>query len=373
MNIEGNLILAWKWTKLASIGIVGGVLLLALLGIELETRRSGATKESSVSKNLPVDDVNLEDFDKLFVGDLAEAEKNLRALLPRAEALDDKSIYMQILSQIALAQAVQKQFDAAHQTLDRAEKRLTPESHLAKVRILTERGRVFWQSGNIEAARPLLEQSFKLSAQHHFDYHTANAAHLIAIITMNADDKIKWNTIAIDLAQHSESMRAREWLGSLYHNLGQAYLEAKQYENALTTLTKAEEFREQEGYAPNIRVAKWAVARALRLLDRSDEALRILLPLINEYDAMAQQSKFDMPIEVLPSVRGLVYEELAEIYASNAKTSGLSEDVNDATARNFARMAYEDLSKDEWFKKLEFGRLDRLSQLKQGKQSSEDI
>ena len=57
----------------------------------------------------------LEDFDKLFVGDIAEAEKNLRSLLPRAKALKDKSIYLQILSQIALAQAVQKNFDVAEE------------------------------------------------------------------------------------------------------------------------------------------------------------------------------------------------------------------------------------------------------------------
>ena len=64
----------------------------------------------------------LEDFDKLFVGDIAEAEKNLRSLLPRAKSLKDKSIYLRILSQIALAQAVQKNFDVAHETLDLAEK-----------------------------------------------------------------------------------------------------------------------------------------------------------------------------------------------------------------------------------------------------------
>ena len=304
---------------------------------------------------MATDEISLEDFDKIFVGDLADAEKNLRALLPRAEVLDDKSIYMQILSQIALAQAVQKQFDAAHASLDQAEMYLTTGSHLAKVRILTERGRIFWQSGNIEAAQPLLEQAYNLSAQHAFDYHTANAAHLVAIIVTNTDDKIRWNTIAIDLAQQSESMRAREWLGSLYNNLGQAYLAANQYEDALITLKKAEEYRIQEGYAPNIRVAKWAVARALRLLNSSDEALSLLLPLMEEYDLMVQQSTLDMPFEILPSVRGLVYEELAEIYA--AKRDGV-------TAKNFARLAYEDLSKDDWFKKLEFGRLARLKQLK---------
>ena len=56
------------------------------------------------------EEFRLENFDKLFVGDIAETEKNLRVLLPQAEAQEDKSTYLQILSQIALVQAVKKKF-----------------------------------------------------------------------------------------------------------------------------------------------------------------------------------------------------------------------------------------------------------------------
>jgi hypothetical protein len=90
------------------------------------------------------------------------------------------------------------------------------------------------------------------------------------------------------------------------------------------------------------------MARALRLLDRCEESLSILLPLVNEYDAMIKSGKLDMPAEILPFVRGLIYEELAEIYGTKAK--------------DFSKKAYEDLSKDEWFKKLEPARLERLKQ-----------
>jgi len=217
------------------------------------------------------------------------------------------------------------------------------------VRILLERGRVFWQSGNIKAARPLFETSFELAQKYHFDEHTCNAAHLVAIIAETPEEKIKWNEIAIELAEHSQVTRAHAWLGSLYHNMGQAYIEEKQYEKALQTFQKTLGFREKEGYEPNVRVAKWGVARALRLLGRCEESLSILLPLVDEYDAMINSSELDMPAEILPSVRGLVYEELAEIYATKSKA--------------FSKKAYEDLSKDEWFKKLEPARLERLKQL----------
>lgn len=299
------------------------------------------------------EEFRLEDFDKLFVGDLAEAEKNLRALLPRAEALEDKSIYLQILSQIALAQAVQKNFDSARKTLDLAEKQLSPEHHLARVRILLERGRVFFQEGNVAAARPLFKQSFELSAEHKFDYHTVNAAHMVPFAAETVEEKIEWNERAIKLAENSESVRAQEWLGSLYNNVGQAYLEAKQYDKALPSLKKALECRELEGHAVNTRVARWAVARTLRLLNRSDEALPMLMALLDEYDSMVKTGRLDMPAEMLPSARGLVYEELAEIDGEKAQM--------------YAGLAYDDLSKDEWFERLEPQRLERLKKLRDGK------
>lgn len=324
----------------------------AALGISIQNSSLNQTAElqSTMSDNLKAENTsNLENFDDLFVGDPVEIEKNLRLLIPRAEVLEDQSIYLQILSQIALTQAMQKNFDDAHDTLNGAEKRLTPKDHLAHVRILLERGRVFMQSGNNEAARPLFEQSFELSKEHGFDFHTINAAHMMPFVVKTVEEKIKWNELAIELAEHTSLPRAKKWLGSLYNNLGQAYLESEQYQKALSTFKKAQVLREKEGYAANVRVAKWAVCRTLRLLNRSDEALRILLALIEEYDFQMHSGELDMPEEIYFYMRGLVYEELAEIYNAKAKL--------------FARLAYEGLSKNEWVQKLEPKKLERLKQL----------
>lgn len=287
----------------------------------------------------------LENFDDLIVGNPSDIEKNLRGLLPAAFELEDKSIYLQILSQIALTQAMQKDFKGAHDTLNEAEKSLTSKDYLAKIRILLERGRVWMQSGDNEAALPYFIESYTLSEKHHFDYHTANAAHMIAIVAQTPEEKIKWNALAIELVEKSKSIKAQAWRGSLYNNLGQAYIEAQLYEEALSALRKALAFREEEGYVPNVRVAQWAVARALRFQGQHEESLKILLQLKDDYDFMLKHNKLDIPKEMLPSVRGLVFEELAEVYA--------------AEARKFAKLAYEDLSHNEWFIK-ESQRLERL-------------
>ena len=53
---------------------------------------------------------NIDNFDALFVGHPVDIEKNLKNLLPEAKSRENKSIYLQILSQIALAKAMQKKF-----------------------------------------------------------------------------------------------------------------------------------------------------------------------------------------------------------------------------------------------------------------------
>lgn len=293
----------------------------------------------------------LENFDDYWgLGEPVLVEKKFLELLPEAQVLENKSIYLQLLSQVALTQALQKKFDEAHATLDRAEALCSPEYKLAQARILLERGRVFQQAGNISEAKKYFEKSFEVSKENNFDYHTINAAHMIAIVADATQDKIAWNQQALDMALKTSDTRASLWLGSLYNNLGQNYLEEKQFEKALSAFKQALEQREKEGYVPNIRFAKWAVARALRSLERLDEALSIQLALVKEYDIVAQSGNYDMPTEMFTLTRGWVYEELAEIYQAKAEF--------------FAALAYKELADNVMFTTLEQKRLERIKEIK---------
>lgn len=242
-------------------------------------------------------DINLEHFDDLFVGDPSEIEKNLKALLPRAQALENKSLYLQILSHIALAEAMQKKFDEAHKTLDHAQANITSAYPLAHVRILLERGRTFHQSDNVDEALPLFKKSYELSQQHAFDFHTINAAHMIAIVVKNIEEKIAWNKVALELAIKTDDSRARLWLGALYNNLAQNYIEAEQYENALQAFQNCQKHGEERGDAIIIRGAQWGIARSLRSLGKLDEALNIQHGLVNEYNEIAQNKS--LPYELI--------------------------------------------------------------------------
>ena len=309
----------------------------------------------------------LEKFDDLWsLGDPVHIELKFRELLPEAAALADRSLYLQLLSQIALTEAMQRKFAEANLTLDTAESFLTPEYPLAKVRFLLEKGRVFQQMAlfqqgalaadaeNIRAARKLFHASYELSKINNFDFHTANAAHMIAIAAEDTADKIKWNELAITLAKQSEDVRAQSWLGSLENNVGQAYLEAKEYELALVSFKEALRIREIEGFVLNILVARWAVARTTRLLGKLDNALEILLALVNEYDALVKSDTLGAMVQMVPLVRGYVYEDLAEVYC--AKTNAVK-------SKEMASLAYRALSKDLYIAKNEPQRLMRLKEI----------
>jgi tetratricopeptide (TPR) repeat protein len=221
--------------------------------------------------------VTLKNFDDVWglLGNPVVVEATLAELLPMAKTASDQSIYPQILSQIALAQGMQKKSQEAHATLDRAKAALTQKHcEIAEVRILLNRGKVFQQSEDVSNARDYFEQSYNLATKHGLDSYAIDAAHMIAIISEDNAEKIQWNEFAIRLANRTDNQQAQRWLGSLYSNLGHNFLDAGRYEDALDAFTRTLKYREEEGLIVNIRVANWTIACALRRLGRLDDALR---------------------------------------------------------------------------------------------------
>jgi hypothetical protein len=84
---------------------------------------------------------NLPDFDALWdYNNPAETEKKFREVL--AAAPENESGYrLQLLTQIARAQGLQRDFLAAHQTLNTVESAQSTDS-VVRIRYLLERGRV---------------------------------------------------------------------------------------------------------------------------------------------------------------------------------------------------------------------------------------
>lgn len=282
---------------------------------------------------------NLPDFDSLWdYSNPDQTEIKFREAL--AEIPANESARLELLTQIARTQGLQRKFDEAHQTLDDIEKLLDEKPSRTKTRYLLERGRVFNSSNQAEKAKLFFGHALDVSKELGEDFYAIDAIHMLAIIADPAS-ALTLNLEAIQLVESSSQERARSWLGSLYNNAGWAYHGMEKYESALEIFEKAEAFRRSKGSVNEIRIAVWCVARTLRSLNRIEEALSKQLELEKEFKSAGETD-------------GYVFEEIGEclLVLNRVKES-----------QPYFAKAYEVLSQDEFLVEQEPERIARLKKL----------
>jgi tetratricopeptide (TPR) repeat protein len=283
------------------------------------------------------------DFDTLWDYDHpAQTEAAFRALLPQAQASGNLSYTLELLTQIARTQGLQRDFAAAHETLDQVQTLLTAELSRARVRYLLERGRVLNSSGHPEEARPLFEDAWEQGLACHEDFHAIDAAHMVAIVAPPAE-KLEWNRKGLALLERTTDARARTWGGSLYNNIGWAYHAQAHYHQALEAFERALAWRHIQGDPREILIAEWCIARALRSLGQVEEALRMQQTLQAEWQSLGGSA-------------GYVEEELGECLLALERPE---------EARPYFAQAYVKLSQDPWLVATEPARLERLKSLQE--------
>jgi tetratricopeptide (TPR) repeat protein len=209
-----------------------------------------------------------------------------------------------------------------------------------KVRLLLERGRVRNSSGDPAASIPLFEESFEAASASGLDGLAVDAAHMLGIVEPG-EAGIRWNERALALAEISAEPEARRWRGSLYNNLGWAYHDLGRHDEALEMFESHLRVRTEEGDQVQARIARWSIAKTLRVLGRLEEALAIQTELLAELQAEGGRD-------------GYVNEELAECLLALGRA--------EQARPHFAR-AWEILHEDPWLARDEADRLARLATL----------
>jgi len=279
------------------------------------------------------------DFDSLWdYSQPDHTELRFREIL--LQIPEDDPALLELLTQIARAQGLQHKFEKAHQTLDQVERRLGGVASRAQIRYLLERGRVFNSSGDPEKAHPFFERARDLASQLNEDFYEVDALHMLAIVAPPGRS-LTLNLQAIKLAESSADERARGWLASLYNNTGWSYHDMGEYASALYAFEKAEAYRRAKGSVKETRIAVWCVARALRSLDRVEEALSKQLALEAELESAGESD-------------GYVFEEIAECLLALKRPE---------EARPYFSKAYETLAKDASLMEREPKRLARIKKL----------
>jgi tetratricopeptide (TPR) repeat protein len=275
----------------------------------------------------------------------ARSEAAFREALADVPVSCERDYAAQVHTQIARAQGLQRSFDDAHATLDAVESMLDETSPLVHVRYRLERGRVLNSSGHADEARPLFLGAWEESGANGFDFYTVDAAHMIAIVDP-PEAALRWNEMALAVAQASDDERARNWEGSLCNNIGWTLHDAGEYAGALEMFERALEARVRQGKAADIRIARWCVARCLRSLGQVEEALDMQRVLLAEGEAAGEPD-------------GYTHEEIGECLL----VLGRAEEARP----HFAR-ACEILSQDPWLVESEPQRLERMAELGRAKE-----
>jgi len=284
---------------------------------------------------------SLPDFDALWnYDDPNGTESKFREILAGLPGDVPSQYRIELLTQIARTQGLQRQFPAAHETLDAALALLEPGPNRARTRYLLERGRALNSSGSPESAMPLFLEAWDVARAAHEDALAVDAAHMVAIVSPT-ETQSEWNEKALALAEISPDPRAQRWRGSLYNNIGWTYHNQQRYSEALTIFEKALAFRRESGTGESARIAEWCVARTLRSLGRIDEALAIQR---GHLAALARENR----------TSPYVHEELGECLLLLGQV---------AEAHQYLQLAYNELSHDPWLAEKEPERIARLKRI----------
>ena len=271
----------------------------------------------------------------------AESQTRFRTELAKHPGASREAL--ETATQIARTQGLQRQFADADATLDGVAVKLDTVPVRVRVRYLLERGRTRNSGGDRSAAIPLFKEAVALRARDTLpgaDFYLVDALHMLGIATPPAE-QLEWNRKALATAEGSSDPRARNWAASLNHNIGWSYFDAGDAATALVYWQKALPIREAQGNVPNIRFAKWTIARGLRATGKLDDAEKIQLALVVETEKAGEPD-------------GFVYEELAEIAVARD---------DKAAAAPWAAKAYALLKDDEDLKADKPARLTRLADL----------
>lgn len=228
--------------------------------------------------------------------DLDATEQRFREQFELEESEDGRA---EVMTQLARVAGLRGDFDEGDRLLDDAAAR-GGDSAIARAYLDLERGRLRRSSGNHVAALPLFESAFAEAQRGGQDFVAADAAHMAALAAADREGLLTWTQRGVALAEEREG--ASYWLGPLLNNLGWEYYDAGEYALALGAFERALAARERDpANAEAIQIARYAVGKTLRALERAPEAI----PLLEQAVAWTER-------EGNPD--GWFHEELAEEY-----------------------------------------------------------
>lgn len=234
------------------------------------------------------------------------SEKRFRLALNTA--VGDDALILQ--SQIARTYMLRKDFERARAVLQAIESRISEASAEAQVRYWLELGRSYASHqhsaesqtpASNQLARAAFTKALAIAKEAKLDGLAIDAVHMFVFVDKEPLEQLARGQEALVLVEASEQPEAKRWKASVLNNMGEALFELKRFDEALTHFKLALSLRQNGGTPKAIRDAHWQIARVLRILNQTDEALIIQLRLESESEAAGDRKDY-------------IFEELRLLY-----------------------------------------------------------
>jgi tetratricopeptide (TPR) repeat protein len=150
-----------------------------------------------------------------------------------------------------------------------------PERDAAEVRarVAIERGRILAAADRRPEAVPELTRGVRQAALAGSPFLVLDALHMLALNDEGHEEE--WAAEGFDVLEGSHDPRVLRWGVALHNNLGWTMHDGGRPEAALGHFQLAVDAADRYGTTEQQHVARWSVARCLRTLGRTDEALEL--------------------------------------------------------------------------------------------------
>lgn len=198
----------------------------------------------------------------------------------------------ELATQHARALGLLGRFAEAHAVLDQVVARTGPDD-VARVRVLLERGRLHRSAGTPRLAMPVLREAVRAAEGAGLTVLAVDALHMLALIHPAGAES--WTVRALNHVRASSDPEVRRWAVALHTNLGWGLHDEGRLEEAFAHFEDAHRAALDRLHAPSAvpdvpdadaveteQVARWAIARCLRSLGRTSEALAMQRRLLVE-------------------------------------------------------------------------------------------
>ena len=160
--------------------------------------------------------------------DPAASQAAFMELMPGAETGGNISFNVTLLTQVARAQGLQRNHEAANASLDRAKRMLDEgnpqELQHALVSYLLERGRVYRASGYEDRAEDYFLEAYEMALDAEEIAMAVDAAHMLGL-TLQGKESVDWFSRALKHASSGINAQVRRWEAPLCELLGRIYAE----------------------------------------------------------------------------------------------------------------------------------------------------